>query len=287
MIKPKIFGIGLAKTGTTSLNDAFAILSISSIGCPASISSIKRFDAATDGIVADQFEELDRVFPNSKFIYTIRDRESWLESYIRYHGRKQSSLPGHSDMVQRLYGTTGIDRQTLMDAYDRHERHVQEYFRERPDDLLVFNVCGGQADWETLCTFLGRPVPDAPFPASNEKFSNNVFLHLLTRLKEPELVSKITRAPVGYLNTLSTQDYSPDDFVNEKPSKRSDRIMVKACKHFGSVAKTAQSLQLDKQFLEQAIERHRQRKAPRLQSKSTFLEKRVRKLKSLLGLHAR
>ena len=39
MSKSKIFGIGLAKTGTTSLNDAFAILGIASIGCPTDIAS--------------------------------------------------------------------------------------------------------------------------------------------------------------------------------------------------------------------------------------------------------
>jgi hypothetical protein len=287
MAKSKIFGIGLAKTATTSLNDAFAILGITSIGCPASISSIKRFDAATDGIVADQFEELDRVFPNSKFIYTVRERESWLKSYTRYHGRKQSSSPGHEDKVKRLYGPRGVDKQTLLNAYDRHERHVHAYFEDRPGDLLVFNICGGQADWETLCAFLELPVPDIPFPASNEKFSDIIFLHLLHNLKDPDIVSKITRAPVRYLKSLSTQNYDPAVFINEKPSKRSDRILVKSCKHFGSVARTAERLQLDRHFLEQAIERHKQRKALRLRRKSTFLEKRVRKLKHLLGLQAR
>lgn len=287
MTKSKIFGIGLAKTGTTSLNDAFAILGIASIGCPASISAVKRFDAATDGIVADQFEQLDRAFPNSKFIYTVRERESWLESYTRYHGRKQSSSPGHKDKVKRLYGTTGVDKQTLLDAYDRHESHVHEYFKDRPGDLLVFNICGGQADWESLCAFLGKPIPDTPFPSSNEKFSDNIFLYLLYYLKDTDLISKITRAPVRYLSTLSTQNYDPTDFINEKPTKRSDRILVKTCKYFGSIDKTAEHLQLDKQLLKQAIERHKQRKALRLRRKSTFLEKRVRKLKHLFGLQIR
>jgi hypothetical protein len=287
MAKSKIFGIGLAKTGTTSLNDAFAILGITSIGCPADIASIKRFDAATDGIVADQFEKLDHVFPDSKFIYTVRDRESWLGSYTRYHGRKQSDSPGHRDKVKRLYGTSGTDRQALLDAYDRHERHVHEYFRDRPNDLLVMNICGGKADWEMLCTFLGRPFPDAPFPASNERFSENIFLHLLYFLKDPVIVAKISRAPVEYLNTLSTENYHPKDFLNEKPSKRADRILVKSCKYFGSVPKAAHRLQLEEPFLEQAIKRHKKRKALRLQRKSTFLEKRVRKAKQLLGLRAR
>ena len=34
------------------------------------------------------------------------------------------------------------------------------------DRLLVFNVREG---WAPLCEFLGRPVPDEPFPQVNER----------------------------------------------------------------------------------------------------------------------
>lgn len=287
MSKSKIFGIGMAKTGTTSLNDAFAILGIASIGCPADIASIRRFDAATDGIVADEFEELDRVFPGSKFIYTVRDVEGWLDSYTRYRGRKLPASKAHTDKVERLYGTTGTDRSSLREAYERHDRHVREYFRDRPDDLLIMNICGGGADWPSLCGFLGRPVPEVPFPASNERFTDNVFLHLLYHLQDPEVVSKISRAPVDYLATLSTDAYRPEDFINENPSKRSDRILVKSCKYFGGVAQAAKRLQLDEQFLEAAIARHRQRKSLRPRRKSTVIGKRIRRLQHLLGLRTR
>ena len=277
----KIFGIGLAKTGTTSLNDAFAILALASIGCPESIAATRRFDAATDGIVADQFEALDRAFPGSKFIYTIRDRESWLNSYTRYHGRKQSPMPGHTDMMLRLYGTTGTERETLLAAYERHEKHVLAYFKDRPDDLLVMDICGGRADWEKLCKFIGKPVPDVPFPSSNPRFTDNIFRHLLYRLKDPELVSKITRAPVGFLKSLSIDDYSPDELLGEEPTKRGDRILVKSCKQLGGVARAVERLQLDEAFLGAAIARHRGRKALRPKRKSTVIGKRLRGLRRL------
>ena len=287
MAKSKIFGIGLAKTGTTSLNDAFAILGIASIGCPTSIASIRRFDAATDGIVADQFEELDRVFPHSKFIYTVRDRDSWLRSYTGYRGRKLPASQAHLEKVERLYGTTGRDRQALLDAYSRHDHHVREYFRDRPDDLLIMNICGGEADWESLCNFLGKPAPDTPFPASNEQFTDNVFLHLLYYLKDPVIVSKISRAPPEYLAQLSVDTYQPEDFINEAPSKRADRILAKSCKYFGGVSAAAMSLHLEERFLEDAIQRHKQRKALRPRRKSTFIEKRMRRARRLFGLRAR
>jgi len=274
----KIFGIGLAKTGTTSLNDAFAILGIASIGCPDDIAAIRRFEAATDGIVADRFEVLDREFPGSKFIYTKRDRESWLNSYTRYHGRKIPALPGHAEMTRRLYGTTGTEREILLEAFERHENHVLEYFRDRPEDLLVIDIAGSGGDWETLCRFLGRTVPDAPFPASNSKFTNNIFRHLLFYLKDPELVSTISRAPVDFLKTLPIDGYSPNELLEEEPTKRGDRILVKSCKHFGGVARAADRLQLENDFLEAAIRRHKERKALRPKRKSTLKGKLLRRL---------
>ena len=287
MTSPKIFGIGLAKTGTTSLNDAFAILGIASIGCPASISDIRRFDAATDGIVADCFEELDRVFPNSKFIYTVRDRDSWLRSYTGYRGRKHSPMPGHEEMTRRLYGTTGTDEQTLIEAYARHERHVLEYFRERPDDLLVMDIVGGQADWQTLCAFLGKPVPAEPFPSSNPKFTDNIYLQLLYCLQDPGLVSHLTRAPMEFLESLSLEGYDPGNFTRETPTKRTDRILVNATKYFGGIVQAARALQLEPTMLAAAVERHNQRKADRPRRKSTFLGKRIRRLKRRLELRSR
>ena len=48
---------------------------------------------------------------------------------------------------------------------------VKEYFRNRPDDLLVMNICGGEG-WEVLCLFLNKPIPSVPFPKLNVWASN-------------------------------------------------------------------------------------------------------------------
>jgi hypothetical protein len=45
---------------------------------------------------------------------------------------------------------------------------VHDYFRERPDDLLVLNICAGEG-WERLCPFLGQDVPGIPFPWANRR----------------------------------------------------------------------------------------------------------------------
>ena len=54
-----------------------------------------------------------------------------------------------------------------VERYERHNREVLDYFRDRPGDLLVIDL-PGDAGWEKLCAFLGHPVPDEPFPHANK-----------------------------------------------------------------------------------------------------------------------
>ena len=62
-----------------------------------------------------------------------------------------------------VYGVTTFHRGRLKYVYERHVREVEEYFKQRPRDLLVLDVCAGEG-WEKLCAFLNKPVPPGPFP---------------------------------------------------------------------------------------------------------------------------
>ena len=101
----KIFGVGLSRTGTTSLNRALQILGINSMHFPCdkttrqelyeffarqsqgmpiapsiSLSALNYCDAITDTPACCIYKSLDVVYPNVKFILTIRDKTSWLNS---------------------------------------------------------------------------------------------------------------------------------------------------------------------------------------------------------------
>ena len=76
----KILGIGHSKTGTFSLTTALQYLGYSAIHNPTSLRQVELHAAATDMPVTVIFELLDRMFPGGKFIYSVRDREPWLES---------------------------------------------------------------------------------------------------------------------------------------------------------------------------------------------------------------
>lgn len=48
-----------------------------------------------------------------------------------------------------------------------------DHFKDRQNDLLVVDFTQG-AGWEELCGFLGRDVPDIPFPHANNKRKESV-----------------------------------------------------------------------------------------------------------------
>lgn len=176
----KILGIGLGRTGTMSLARALEILGYRAKHCPRfyldagghlviSREDIAAFEALTDEPTILVYKEVDRDHPGSKFILTVREMESWLRSVENNSSALREwrqQFPAIPVLHQALYGSAVFDRATYAAAHRQHIAAVQAYFGDRPHDLLVMDICAGEG-WETLCPFLGKPVPDTPFPKTN------------------------------------------------------------------------------------------------------------------------
>jgi hypothetical protein len=171
----KIFGIGLPKTGTRSLHAALKLLGYRSVHYPVTWEEIDSHEAAAGMSIACWFEELDKLYPGSKYILTVRDLNPWLQSCEYHYGQRISPdelSPQLSEVIlgfmQKAYGTTSYEPALFQDAYSRHIQHVQNYFAHRPQDLLIMNTGGGK-EWEQLCPFIEKHLPDVPFPHQNKK----------------------------------------------------------------------------------------------------------------------
>jgi hypothetical protein len=171
--QPKIFGIGLARTGTTSLCEAMKSLGYSAIHFPRSIMDIDAHDFSNDITVSRRYKILDVLYPNSKFILTIREMEDWLNSNRRWYEYLRANDtydPDGQEALLHLYGRQEFHDPTWIMGWHTHVNGVIDYFQERSSDLLIMNVCGGEG-WERLCPFLGRTIPNEPFPRANEFIS--------------------------------------------------------------------------------------------------------------------
>ena len=133
------------------------------------------YESAVDWPTAGFFRELNTVYPSAKFVLTHRSPQSWAESfsstiYKLLEGRDEApeEMRAWFDMVIGVTDKTGfprgLDAPSLMRAFSAHNDAVKSTI---PDDrLLVFEVKDG---WTPLCEFLGVPVPDEPFPRTNDR----------------------------------------------------------------------------------------------------------------------
>ena len=173
----KVFGLGFHKTGTSSLGKALDILGYRVCGAigvhnpkikeqvhEIAYSLLDKYDAFQDNPWPILYQELDQKCPGSKFILVIRPVESWINSVVTHFDTRDTPMReliygiGHPKGNENIY----------IERYERHNREVIEYFKDRPNDLLVINLKDGNL-WEKICPFLDKEIPSVEFPHVNKK----------------------------------------------------------------------------------------------------------------------
>lgn len=187
-IPTRIFGIGMHKTGTTSLFEAFKILGFHSFHwksprlakmiwkemneCGNSL-TLERYYALCDLPITLLYKKLDETYPNSKFILTIREEHQWLKSVEKHWSYETNKFRETWDndwfthrIHKQVYGQINFDAEVMLARYRKHNKEVIEYFKDRPHDLLILKV-DREIDWHDLCRFLGKDIPVAAYPKAN------------------------------------------------------------------------------------------------------------------------
>jgi len=186
----KIFGIGLHRTGTTSLRRAFNVLGIRCLEndgcwfmtkldasgglefCPTE--EIDRYRGFADNPVPLFYAELDAMYPDSRFILTLRDVDEWADSVSGifsawWDGWQQLPEWPLIDACHRAwYGSDYSDRQRRIETYHRHTEQVLAHFANRPGALLQLDMTTDDT-WDRLCDFLAVEKPETPYPRLNTR----------------------------------------------------------------------------------------------------------------------
>jgi len=200
----KIFCIGANKTGTTSLETVLKDFGFR-IGIQADAEMLLDEWAVRDfrNIIeycrtADAFQDipfsldftyqiLDYNFPGSKFILTVRNNaDEWYQSLIRFHSKLLGvdQVPTAEDVKNFVYRDKdwfwraqqyiyGINESTLYNEniyksyYLNHNSQILEYFKFRPQDLLVLSLSDPSA-MPSLCKFLDIPYHGQVMPHLNK-----------------------------------------------------------------------------------------------------------------------
>ena len=177
----KVFGIGWAKTGTTTLGDALGILGFNHqtqdfkllddlmIGEYENIlATAQSHDSFDDWPWLILYKQLDISFPKSKFILTIRDSDAWIKSYRNMLKNEGIPTPYANSIRSFLYNLDfpNVTDEALIQRYELHMSEVKNHFRHREDDLLIIDWSKNDG-WKGLCTFLNKNIPSQEFPHKN------------------------------------------------------------------------------------------------------------------------
>ena len=178
-MRNKILGVGLNRTGTTTLGVCLRHFGNRHVSCQSRMlrywrqgqyahlrDYMKNRDSFEDWPWPMLYRQVDGWFKNTKFILTTRiSPEAWWHSLCSHAART-----GPSKFRLAMYGhlmPTEQNKRSHILVYEGHNALVREYFSQRPKDFL--EVCWERGDgWDELCPFLGKDHPGTPFPHWNQ-----------------------------------------------------------------------------------------------------------------------
>lgn len=183
-----VIGAGFGRTGTESMRQALEILGFGPchhmsevLSSPAQLAlwraaargELPDWDEAFAGYRASVdwpstyfWRELGAHYPEARILLTVRSAESWYDSIDRTIFEVLRSSTDRDSIGLRLIGEKvfggRFDRAHAIAVYEKNTADVQAAFP--PGRLLTCHLGDG---WEPLCRFLGKRVPDRPYPRSN------------------------------------------------------------------------------------------------------------------------
>lgn len=183
----RVLGAGLSRTGTKSLNKAMRILGYRSIHFDTQFTVLLQLAGKDGRLELGQYDDVDAVFdtppalfyrefmaryPGLKIILSTRNEDDWWRSIKRNLNQLPVNGPLDYSRGWRWPATTWYQRILSFGWQQPNEFIYRKRYREhneavrayvRPGDLLEIDVTAGQG-WRELCSFLGKDIPERPFP---------------------------------------------------------------------------------------------------------------------------
>lgn len=203
----KLIGAGYGRTGTMSLKAALELIDhgpcfhmIDLIRDPSLLgpwadaaagkpvdwqAALAGWGSTIDWPGCTFWEQHHETWPDAPVLLNVRDADAWYRScektiYAVKQMVEQGQLHGNTEnppspevmamineiIWNRTFDGRFPDKAATIEIFHRHIAEVKA--KVPADQLLVFDVKQG---WEPLCTFLGVPIPDEPFPHLNDTAS--------------------------------------------------------------------------------------------------------------------
>jgi hypothetical protein len=162
----KIFIVGLPRTGTTSICSTMLELGFSVAHTAYTQKTFERANVIADTPIFNDFELLDKHYPNSQYIYLTRESQKWIPSIrqllLRMYENVVRDDGGFNPIIKRCYteifSPFTLDNinndEFLLACYEQHKQNVIEYFAQQKRQLLIIDISNDN-DYPALVDFLG------------------------------------------------------------------------------------------------------------------------------------
>jgi len=145
----KLFIIGLPRTGTTSISVALLGYGYKVAHTAYTKRAFELADVISDSPCFSDYAQLDKLFPNSKFVYLERALTSWVPSMQMLLKKMLPELDAKNGylnpVLKRSFNQTfalsttadPLHQQHLENCYRKHQKDILHYFADRSDFLKM------------------------------------------------------------------------------------------------------------------------------------------------------
>jgi hypothetical protein len=101
---------------------------------------ISFFDAFHDYPYSFNYEHIYNLYPDSKFILTIRNSETWFNSFLTYQYIQGAT---NYKLLNKLYGNSIFsleNKDEVINKYNTYNNNIINFFKNK-SNLLIINIC--------------------------------------------------------------------------------------------------------------------------------------------------
>jgi hypothetical protein len=182
--RPKVFGLGLSKTGTSSLAialrqmgyrhksfDALLLADYRKGDLSRLFKNTDKYESFEDWPFSLAFREImDRYGADARYILTVRrSPDAWLRSYVAHADRKGRTSAGFRKLAYGYEHPRGFENEHI-GYYQQHNEAVRAAIQARGLSDRFAELCWERGDgWTQLAQLIGREAPARPFPHANRR----------------------------------------------------------------------------------------------------------------------